>query len=100
MAHQYIRLAEQPRIRLQRPRCSACDLDLSLTWDGWQCPSCGATWDEGSTDNDLGELPEGVTGRTIPNAKAWLAAAPHLDPDERDERITRLQLAETPADPQ
>lgn len=93
MSDFYLHLAEQPEWRMQFPMCSACDIDLDHTGDGWLCDSCGTTWTLDAGDGDKGELVEGLTGQVVPNDVAWRVVIRDGTPAEREALITRLGLA-------
>ena len=85
----YMRLAKPPAWCIQFPTCSACDVDLDHDGDGWTCPSCGTEWDSHASDGDTGTLPDGLTGRIVPNDEAWRFGRAYetMTPAERERRI-------------
>lgn len=95
MSTRYLRLASDPLLRIQAPQCDACECDVHDTGWNYTCPSCGSTWSLEADDGEAGQLRDDLTGQTVLNSLAWQAAAPHLDPDEREAQITKLGLAIT-----
>jgi predicted RNA-binding Zn-ribbon protein involved in translation (DUF1610 family) len=40
-----VRYAEAPELIHMAPECGACGIGVTSDYDGWQCPTCGTTWD-------------------------------------------------------
>ncbi|HUX69179.1 MAG TPA: hypothetical protein VMV41_01585 [Cellulomonadaceae bacterium] len=92
----YLRLTEAPTWCISYPTCSVCCVDLEYD-DDWMCPSCGTSWDSGSSDGDTGTLygdwaGEPATGPEVTEDEAWRIS--HLKGDARAATLKRVREEE------